>query len=81
MSEKDQMNADITGVDLMIQALSFGDDTGGRVVLQLAVFCQHKAARQYLVKIGAKKQIQPFTKSNDARVKKYAQSIIDSFGV
>ena len=68
-------------IDLLVDALNYGDDTGGRVVLQLAVFCQHKAARQYLVKIGADKYIKPFLKSNDAHVKKYAKSILDSFGV
>ena len=67
-------------IDLLVQALRLGEDTGGKVLLQLANLCQYKSARQYLVKIGAKKQIQPFTKSNDARVKKYAQSILDSFG-
>lgn len=67
-------------LDVMVHALSLGEDTGGRIILQLAVFCQHRDARAYLMKQGAASAIQPFTKSNDERVKKYAKTILDSFG-
>lgn len=68
-------------LDLMVKALGYGEETGGKVLLQIAVFCQYKQARTYLVKNGAQKSIQMYTKAKDPRVKKYAQSILDSFEV
>lgn len=67
-------------LDLMVRALGNGQETGGRVILQIAVFCQHKPARLYLQNMQAEKAIALFRNSSDERVRKYANSIIESFG-
>ena len=78
--DKNYLNPLIEGgvIEALLNCLIINEDLGGKCILQLAVFCQYDYSRNYLSKKKPQNLIQKYCNSQDQRVKKYANAILES---
>jgi hypothetical protein len=63
-------------VQALARTLETCPELEGRTILPIAAFCQYEEGKKHLKTIGAQTMIAKYKDADDARVKKYANSVI-----